>query len=582
MGLSMKHNLLGITGLILISAIVLSIALPVVASASTIIQVPSLSQETNTTTVNTSTAFGVEALIAVLEFNVRKVEALFIKWNVTDNESWSKLREINDSISEVKSLLDEGNITGARTLAIELLQELAKLVRDAAMVYGNATGNMSRKQLELMVQIRAMNKTIDILLNASVKLESMNKTLAAMYNDTLVQARIMLREALKLVLENNTSGAEELLDKVKDLVDKAREMLRESVMVRVKEHVREHIDKMVEELNKTIMRLEELAQRLEEEGLTYAAQAVQNATERLKSILDELLNTTRTLVNETIPPEILVKVYENMVHDIKEMNHHVNATEDYAEKVREIHGSFKHLDTDKANLSVIMNAMKNMAPMLPSQAQEKLNAMNAKMSELDQAMKELERALQTCNGTLIEQAQERVLTKINEMKQLASELRESMSGDKGKQQNTKPFMSKLDEMEQALTRMQEEVKSIVHEALRKIEECREIIVNATVSGLRELKRKINNTVEMLKECKHCPTEQAIQVRVKLEEAYKLVIRAEIQLQANNTSLALKLLVQAKNTVEESLSLGKHLPKYIRSEIERTKSMIEALIEQLED
>ncbi len=580
-GLDMKHNLLGIIGLVLISAIVLSVALPVVASASTIVQVPSLSQQTNTTVANTSTAFGVEALIAVLEFNVKKVETLFIKWNVTDNESWSRLKEINESISEVKNLLDEGNITGARTLAIELLQEIAKLIRDTAMVYCNATENMSREQVELMLQIRAMNRTIEILLNASTKLEALNKSVAAMYNATLVQARVMLREALRLALGNNTSGAEKLLDKAKDMIEKAREMLRETVMVRVRERIREHIDRMAEELNKTIIRLEELAQKLEQEGLTYAAQAVRNTTERLKIVIQELLNGTGILVNETVPPRILARIYENMICDIEEIEHHIDAAEDYVEKVREIHKGFGPIDDDEANLTTIMNAMKNMASMLPSQAQERLNAMNAKMNELNQAMRELKKALQTCNETLIEQAQERVLARINEMKQIVSELRENMDNDKGKQQNTKPFMDQLDKMERVLARMEEEVKSMVQEALRRTEKCREALVNTTITGLRELEKKMNNTLKMLKECKHCLADQAAQVRVRLEEAYRLIVQARIQLQANNTSLALKLLIQARNMVEESISLGKHLPRYIRSEIERTESVIDALIEQLE-
>ncbi len=584
----MKYNLLSIIGLVLISAIVLSVALPVVASASTIIQVPSLSQQTNNTIANTTTAFGVEALIAVLEFSVKKIEALFVKWNITDNESWSRLEEINESILEVKNLLNEGNITDARTLAVELLQELAKLVRDAAIVHSNATKNMSKEQLELMIRIRAMNRTIEILLNASVKLEAMNKTIAAAYNATLLQAGTMLREALRLVLENNTSNAEKLLDEAIGMIEKAREMLRETVMVRVKEHVREHVDKMIGELNKTIIRLEELAQKLEQEGLTYAAQAVYNTTERLKAILQELLNTTKTLVNETIPPEILAKMYENMIRDVEEMEHHANAIKDYAEKVREIHGGFKHVDDDKANLTIVMNTMKNMASMLPGQAQDKLNAMNAKMNELDQAIRELEKALQTCNKTLIEQVQEKVLAKIDEMKQLVDELRTSMSSDgdnnnnKGKHQNTKPFMDQLDKMEQALTRIQEEVKSVVHEVLREAEECKEIIVNATTIGLKELEKKINNTIKMLKECKHCPIEQTVQVKVQLEEACRLIVQARMELQANNTNLALKLLVQAKSKVEESLSLGKHMPRYIKGEIERTKSMIETFIDQLED
>lgn len=578
MGSNMKYNPLSIIGLALISALILSVALPVAASASTI-RVPVLDQQTNTTS-NTSTMFGVEALVAVLEFNVNKAEALFVKWNVTDNESWSKLKEINESIGEVKSLLEEGNVTGARALAIELLQEIAKLIRDTAMVYGNTTKNMSREQLELMIRIRAMNKTIEILLNASAKLSAVNKTLAAMYNATLVQAGTMLREALRLVMENNTSGAKRLLDEAEDMIEKAREMLRETVMVRVKEDIREHVDKMVEKLNETIARLEDLAKRLEDEGLTYAAQAVLNATEKLREVLQSLLNATKTLVNETIPPKILVKIYENMIHDIKDVKHHVNVTEDYAEKVREIHGSFKHVDEDRANLSTIMNAMKGMASMLPSQAQEKLNAMNAKMSELDQAMIELRKALQTCNQTMIEQVEEKVLAKINEMKQMVSDLRNSMGGEKGRQ-TTKPFMEQLDKMEEALTKMQEEVRSMVREALKQASECREIIVSATKTGLKEIEKKLNNTMKIIKECKHCSEEQAEQVRTQLKEAYKLIVKAEIQLGANNTSGALKLLVQAKQVIEESIK-EKHIPEYIKVEIERTKTMIETIIEQLEE
>ncbi len=578
MGLNMKYNPLSIIGLALISALILSVALPVAASASTI-RVPVLSQQTNTTS-NTSTMFGVEALIAILEFNVKKAEALFVKWNVTDNESWSKLKEINESIGEVKSLLEEGNVTGARVLAIELLQEIAKLIRDTAMVYGNATKNMSREQLELMIRIRAMNKTIEILLNASAKLSAMNKTIATMYNATLVQARTMLREALRLVMENNTSGAKKLLDEAEDMIGKAREMLRETVMVRVKEDIREHVDKMVEKLNETIARLEDLAKRLEDEGLTYAAQAVLNATEKLREVLQSLLNATKTLVNETIPPKILVKVYENMIHDIKDIKHHANVTEKYAEKVREIHGSFKRVDEDRANLSTIMNAMKGMASMLPSQAQEKLNAISAKMNELDQAMIELRKALQTCNQTMIEQVEEKVLAKINEMKQMVSDLRNSMGNEKVRQ-ITKPFMEQLDKMEEALTKMQEEVKSMVREALKQASECREIIVNATRTGLKEIEKKLNNTMKIIKECKYCSKEQAEQVRTQLEEAYKLIVKAEIQLGANNTSGALKLLVQAKQVIEESIK-EKHIPEYIKGEIERTKAMIETIIEQLEE
>ncbi len=580
MGLNMKHNPLSIIGLALISALILSVALPVAASASTI-RVPVLGQQTNTTS-NNSTMFGVEALIAVLEFNVKKAEALFVKWNVTDNESWSKLKEINESIGEVKNLLEEGNVTGARALAIELLQEIAKLIRDTAMVYGNVAKNMSKEQLKLIIHIRALNRTIDILLNTSTKLEAVNKTIAIEYNETLMEARKLLDEALKLVYANNTSGAEELLEKAKELIERAREMLKETTMIRVKEHIKRNIDKIAEKLNETIKRLEELAKKLEEEGLTQAAQAIENVTMRLKKILEELLNNTESLFNETVPPRILVKIYENMIHDIKELKHHVNVTEEYGEKVRELHGGFKHIEREKANLSMIFNSMKNMAQMLPGEIREKLNAIASGMESLDKAMIKLRKALETCNKTLVEQAKDEILARIDEMKQQLDEMKDKLEDIGGRVgQSMRPFMKMLDKMEHALDEMKDRVEEMIDRSLKQVEECEYLVVNASQTSLKDIEKKINNTIAIIKECKHCSMQQASDVKVRLEEALKLIVKAEIQLQANNTSGALKLLVQAKHVIENSVE-EKHIPRYIKNEIKRTEEMIEAVIEQLED
>ncbi len=576
----MKYDPLSIIGLALISVIVLSVALPVTASASTI-RVPVLDQQSDTSN-NTSTMFGVEALIAVLEFNVKRVSALFDKWNITDNETWGKLREINESIAKAKTLLDEGNITGARALAIELLRDLVKLVRNVALIHAHAAKNMSKEQLKLIIRIRVLNKTIDVLLNASNKLEAVNKTLAVEYNETLMEARKLLDEALKLVYANNTSGVEELLEKAKELIEKARGMLKETAMVRVKEHIKQNIDKIAEKLNETIRRLEGLAKKLEEEGLTQAAQAIENVTMRLKKILEELLNNTESLFNETVPPRILVRIYENMMHDIKELKHHIDVTEKYSEKVRELHGGFKHIEREKANLSMIFNSMKNMAQILPGKAREKLNAIASGMESLDKAMIELRKALETCNKTLVEQAKDEVLARIDEMKQQLDDMKNALKGIGGKiGQGMGPFMKMLDKMEHALDEMKDRVEEMINQSLKQVEECEYLVVNVSQTSLKDIEKKINNTIAMIKECKHCPMQQASDVKVRLEEALKLIVKAGIQLRANNTSGVLKLLVQAKHVIENSVE-EKHIPGYIKSEIKRTEEMIEAVIEQLKD
>ncbi len=570
-GVRLKVMHLRMYALLILLVIVLGIAAPL-ASTLAVAQ-----------TTTTPTNKGVDALVMVLRNAVERAQALFTRWNVpSDADVWEKLEEINNTIANVTSLVEEGKIDEARSLAIKLLREIAELVKDAAKEYGERVVNVTKERehiVELRVKIRVLNNTISILLNLTVRVEKINATLAEELRKTLEEARAKLEEAVKALNESNISLAEELVDEVEDMVSEVKETINHVVSEEVKEEVHERIEKAIERIEKVIDMLEEKVEELMEKNLTAAAEQLKKAIARLQEVLEKLKNMTAEQLNITISPEMLAKIFMFTMREVHVVRDEVEHHEEHYKRVVEIEPYVKGLIGLVDGLMRALQQMSEHMRILPEDAKQIVENITLKLNELKTTIEELVNASQTGNETLVDDAKEKIEELVSNVTELIDELKDKL----GSKPMFMPILTLLARIKESLDHIPDYLEKVVEKAKEISEEAKTRKMKKVLEDLEDVKEKIEDLVKMVRKMERRHHVNASEVRTRLKEMLKLVEQVKVQLKNNNTSEAIKLMLQLKQLVNETekVCTKLRLGKEITVELAKTGLMLEILIKALE-
>ena len=570
MGLKVMY--LRMYALLILLAIVLGIAAPL---ANTL----AVAQTTTTTPTNK----GVDALVMVLRNAVERAQALFTRWNVpSDADVWEKLEEINNTIANVTSLVEEGKIDEARSLAIKLLREIAELVKEAAREYGGRVVNVTKERehvVELRVKIRVLNNTISVLLNLTVRVEKINATLAEELRKTLEEARAKLEEAVKALNESNISLAEELVDEVEDMVSEVKKTINHVISEEVKEKVHERIEKAIERIEKVIDMLEEKVEELMEKNLTAAAEQLKKAIARLQEVLEKLKNMTAEQLNVTISPEMLAKIFMFTMREVHVVRSEVEHHEEHYRKVVEIEPYVKGLIGLVDGLMRALQQMSEHMRILPKDAKQIVEDITLKLGDLKTAIEELINASQTGNETLVDNAKERIEELLSNVTELIDELKDKL----GSKHMFTPILTLLARIKESLNHIPDYLEKVVEKAKEISEEARTRKVKRILESIEDLEERVEDLVKIVKKIERKHHINASEVKTRLREMLKLIEQVKVQLKNNNTSEAIKLMLRLKQLVNETekTCIKLRLGREISTELVKTRLMLEILIRSLE-
>ncbi len=557
----------------------LTILLTVVLGIATPLASTLASAQTTTTPTNQ----GVDALVMVLRNAVERAQALFTRWNVpSDADAWRKLEEINNTIANVTSLVEEGRIDEARNLAIKLLKEVAELIKETAKEYGEHIVNVTKERehiVELRVKIRILNNTISILLNLTVKVEKVNATLAEELRKTLEEARAKLEEAVKALNESNISLAEKLVDEVEDMVSEVRKTINHVISEKVKEEVHERIEKAIERLEKVIDTLEEKVEDLMEKNLTAAAEQLKKAIARLQEVLEKLKNMTVEQLNITVSPEMLAKIFMYTMREVHVVRDEVEHHEEHYKKVVEVEPYINGLLGLVDGLMKALQQVNEHMRILPEDAKQILANIASQLSELKTAVEELVDATQIGNETIVDEAKDKIDEIISNVTELIDELKDKL----GNKPMLMPVLTLLARIKESIDHIPDYLEKVVEKAKEISEESKTRRVRRVLEDVDELKEKIEDLVKMVRKIERKHHVNASEVRVRLENMLKLIEQVKVQLKNNNTSEAIKLMLQLKQLVNETekVCTKLRLGKEISVELAKTGLMLEILIKTLE-
>lgn len=307
------------------------------------------------TILNPQTAVGQAGtdLVMSLQLTVNATRQLFLAWGVPSNDSaWGKLASINASVSEVKTLTDQGRIDAAYARAKEIMEELHRLIIQVQeRLSVRETVKYQANLSDLMIKAQALNASAHKLLeaiqfakerNLITESEAANLTATVEVQiGILVNITVTIQVALEKNVTVNFTVIKERLVNVEKTLENVRERINQKVAEKVKDEMKEKVHDMIRDIQITVNKLKEEAMELRQMGDPYTAQKIEAIAENLTKALVEVQNNITVIVEAGDYVEVLktLSVYVEIAHGLKSA-----ADEDY--HVTEVMVSVTHNITE--------------------------------------------------------------------------------------------------------------------------------------------------------------------------------------------------------------------------------------------
>ncbi len=461
---------------------VLAVAL---ASVAPVVNVTSAQEAPSEEGAGEGAAHGLRTLVRVLSEGVERVRALLIRWEIpNESELWVRLEKVNESIANLTALIDEGKIEEAKHLARQLFKELALIVRDAARI----KGVMEAAEIMLRAEIRHLNRTINVLLNLTVRLEKVNETVASEIRAELKELQGLLEEALRELDAGNLTKARELLLEVKEALKEVREKIEEVLEEVVKERVEVKLEELAGGLEVVASELEEKADELEAMGLSEAAEALREAATKIREAVVELRNATETGLEGVEEPEELVELIESVTAGMGALRKGFKLKHSMADSLIRVKARLVALGELASRVGDVLEMISEVIPTLPEEVKDEVEDLSGSLSTLRDLIRELVSEVEALDFTRVEELKAEIRELIDGIHKQVESIEEEIEwhGAMPLRGHLKILSRLLDDLKELLDELNEELEEGMEEREEYLKELIDDLIEVTEERVKEV------------------------------------------------------------------------------------------------